>query len=110
VDRSGNIWVAETSQRALLKLKLSGEYEVFARTEGPEQPFYFLNDLAFAPNSDLYLTDSGVLEQDFAPNGVMNPEYEKLPYDGRVYRINVRTREIETIDRGLRFTNGIAFG
>jgi gluconolactonase len=110
VDRKGSIWVAETSQRALLKLQLSGESHVFARNEGAHQPFYFLNDLAFAPNADLYLTDSGVLEEDFAPNGVMNPEWDKLRYDGRVYRVDPSTGSVETIDQGIRFTNGIAFG
>jgi gluconolactonase len=110
LDRDEGIWVAETSQRALLKLNLAGESQVFARQQGPQQPFYFLNDLAFAPNSDLYLTDSGILESEFAPQGVMNPNWEGLNYDGRVYRVDTRTGVVETIDRGLRFTNGIAFG
>ena len=110
IDRSGTVWVAETSQRALLKLHLSGECQTFARHEGCERPFLFLNDLAFAPNSDLYLTDSGILETEFAPNGAINPDYESLPYDGRVYRVDTQRAVVETIDRGLRFTNGIAFG
>jgi gluconolactonase len=108
-DAEGNIWVAETAQKALLKLSLDGRYEVFA-SSGEEQPFRFLNDLAFAPNGDLYLTDSGVELEEFAPGGELNPDYEKLDYDGRVYRIDVRSGQVETMDRNIRFTNGIAFG
>jgi len=108
-DRNGAIWVAESVQRALLKLDLDGGYEAFAKA-GEGQPFLFLNDLAFAPNGDLYLTDSGILQHEFAPDGALNPEWKNLDYDGRVYRIDVNSGEVETIDQGLRFTNGIAFG
>jgi len=58
-DRDGFIWVAETAQRALLKLTLEGDYEVIAKDCDGEE-FLFLNDLTFAPNGDLYLTDSGI--------------------------------------------------
>ena len=108
-DADGTIWVAETLQKALLKLRLDGRCEAFARS-GPGQPFRFLNDLAFAPNGDLYLTDSGVELEEFAPGGALNPDWENIDYDGRVYRVDVRSGEVETIDRGIRFTNGIAFG
>lgn len=108
-DSTGCIWVAETAQHSLLKLTLDGKTEAFA-TAGPGQPFLFLNDLAFAPNGDLYLTDSGIEENVFAPNGALSPDWETLPYDGRVYRVDVRTGAVETIDEGIRFTNGIAFG
>jgi len=108
-DGRGSYWVAETAQRALLKLTLDGACEVFAGVaEG--RPFRFLNDLAFAPNGDLYLTDSGIDLDAFAPNGEISPSWRTLPYDGRVYRVDVRTGAVETVDRGLRFTNGIAFG
>lgn len=109
LDAKGNIWVAETLNKALLKLSLDGNYEVFA---GPanDRPFRFLNDLVMAPNGDIYLTDSGVEMEDVAPGGELNPEYESLDYDGRVYRVDVTSGEVETIDRGIRFTNGLAFG
>ena len=60
-DSNGAIWVAETAQRALLKLHLDGKCKAFAKA-GKGRPFLFLNDLAFAPNGDLYLTDSGISE------------------------------------------------
>lgn len=108
-DADGAFWVAETLNRALLKITLDGKVERIA-SEGKEQPFLFLNDLAFAPNGDLYLTDSGIAMDEFAPNGELNPDYENLDYDGRVYRVEVQSGAVETIDRRLRFTNGIAFG
>jgi gluconolactonase len=108
-DGDGYFWVAETLNRSLLRITLDGEVEKIAG-ESAAQPFLFLNDLAFAPNGDLYLTDSGIAMDDFAPNGVPNPDYMNLDYDGRVYRIDVRSHTVETIDRKIRFTNGIAFG
>ena len=72
--------------------------------------FLFLNDLAFAPNGYLYLTDSGILLDELAPGGELNPDYRSLRYDGRVYRVDVRTAAVELLDRGLQFANGIAFG
>ena len=108
-DRNGFIWVAETAMRALLKLSLDGNFEIIANSCDGE-PFLFLNDLALAPNGDIYLTDSGIAIDELAPGGALNPEYRKLRYDGRVYRIDPKTRAVECIDRGLLFTNGIAFG
>jgi gluconolactonase len=58
----------------------------------------------------LYLTDSGVQIDNFAPNNKIRSDYMKLDYDGRVYRIDPATGEAPLIDRGIRFTNGIAFG
>jgi gluconolactonase len=108
-DRAGNIWVAETAMRALLKMSLDGKYEIAANSCDGE-PFLFLNDLALAPNGDIYLTDSGIEIEELAPGGELNPDYRKLKYDGRVFRIDPKTRAVERVDRGLLFTNGIAFG
>ena len=108
-DADGCIWVAETAQKALVKLTLDGKTEAFARA-ARGRPFLFLNDLAFAPNGDLYLTDSGIEVEEFAPGGELHPDWQNLRYDGRVYRVDVKSGEVETIDQGIRFTNGIAFG
>jgi gluconolactonase len=105
----GYIWVAETAMRALLRMSLDGQYEIIADAcEG--QPFLFLNDLVVAGNGDVFLTDSGIEIEMVAPGGQLNPDYRKLLYDGRVYRIDAETHAVECIDRGLVFTNGIAFG
>lgn len=109
LDRNGFIWVAETNQRALLKLSLDGQYERFAEDCNGEK-FLFLNDLAFGPNGDIFLTDSGIAMEEFAPGGELHPDCKNLDYDGRVYRIDPRTGEVERIDNGYWFTNGLAFG
>ncbi|MEX2148590.1 MAG: SMP-30/gluconolactonase/LRE family protein [Steroidobacteraceae bacterium] len=105
----GYIWVAETALRALLRMSLDGQYEIVADAcEG--KPFLFLNDLVLAGNGDVYLTDSGIEIEEVAPGGQLNPDYRKLRYDGRIYRIDAATRDVECVDRGFVFTNGIAFG
>jgi gluconolactonase len=109
LDREGYVWVAETAMRALLRMSLDGKYDVIANSCDGE-PFLFLNDLALAPNGDIYLTDSGIAIDELAPGGVLNPDYRKLRYDGRVFRIDPKTRGVECIDRGMLFTNGVAFG
>lgn len=108
LDRHCKVWVAETNQRSLLKLQLTGQYEVIAN-ECAGEPMLFLNDLAFAPDGSVYLTDSGIELEVVAPGGELNPDWRNLPYNGKVYRIDVNSREVECIDRGLQFTNGIAF-
>jgi len=108
-DRHGYFWVAETAMRSLLRMSLDGKYEVIANACDGE-PFLFLNDVALAPNGDVYLTDSGIELEELAPGGQLNPDYRKLKYDGRVFRIDAKTHAVERIDRGLLFTNGIAFG
>jgi len=92
-----------------LRMSLDGSYEIIANACDGE-PFLFLNDLALAPNGDVYLTDSGIALEQIAPGGQLNPDYRKLNYDGRVFRIDAKTRAVERVDRGLLFTNGIAFG
>jgi gluconolactonase len=109
LDRNGAIWVAETQQRALLRMSLDGHYTAVAEQCAGER-FLFLNDLAFAPNGDLYLTDSGILLDVVAPGGELNPNWRNLDYDGQVYRIDVRTGTVERLDRALEFANGIAWG
>ena len=94
---------------ALLKMRIDGGYEVFADNCAGES-FLFLNDLAFAPNGDLYLTDSGIALDVIAPDGELSPRFRELDYDGRIYRIDVNSGAVEVIDRGILFTNGIAFG
>jgi gluconolactonase len=108
-DRDDTIWVAETHQRALVRLTLDGAQERFV-TECDGETFLFLNDLALSPDGDIYLTDSGIAMAEFAPNGELNPGWEQLDYDGRVYRIDPVSGDIERIDNGILFTNGIAFG
>lgn len=109
VDAKGNIWVAETAQRALVRLQLDGS-QVQMATEFGGEPFLFLNDVAVGPDGNVYFTDSGVAMDEFAPNGELNPDWANIKYDGRILKYDVRTGKVSCIDRGIRFTNGLAFG
>ena len=109
IDADGAIFVAESKVPSLLRLTMDGECQVVA-TECDGETFLSPNDLCFGPDGTLYLTDSGVHIDSFAPDGKIRPDYMDVKYDGRVYRVEPRTRSVSLIDRGIKFTNGIAFG
>jgi gluconolactonase len=109
VDAEQVIWVAESKVPSLLRLTLDGDARVIA-TGCNGEPFLFPNDLCFGPDGAIYLTDSGVFIDSFAPQGKIRPDYMEVDYDGRVYRVDPRSSAVTQIDRGIRFTNGIAFG
>jgi gluconolactonase len=109
VDAEGFVWVAESKTPSLLRLSMDGKMEVVA-TDCDDEPFLFPNDLCFGPDGRLYLTDSGVEIGNFAPNNRVRDDYANVHYDGRVYRVNIESGGIEKIDRGMKFTNGIAIG
>ncbi len=109
VDAGGAVWVAESKTPSLLRLTMDGECKVVA-TECDGERFLFPNDLCFGPDGALYLTDSGVHIDSFAPHGTIRPDYMDVKYDGRVYRVEPQTGTVSLIDRGIKFTNGIAFG
>jgi gluconolactonase len=109
VDADEVIWVAESKTPSLLRLTIDGDCEIIA-TECNGEPFLFPNDLCFGPDGAIYLTDSGVFIDAFAPNGQIRADYMDVDYDGRVYRVDPLTGSVQLIDRGIKFTNGIAFG
>jgi gluconolactonase len=109
VDAAGVIWVAESKTPSLLRLTMDGKCDVVAHACDGE-PFLFPNDLCFGPDGALYLTDSGVHIDSFAPNNQIRSDYGDVHYDGRVYRIDKATGAVTKIDDGFRFTNGLAFG
>lgn len=109
VDAAGNIWVAESKVPSLLRVAPDGSVEVIA-TGCDGEAFLFPNDLCLGPDGALYMTDSGVHIDTFAPGGNIREDYRSVSYDGRVYRIDVSSGEVRKIDSRLEFANGIAFG
>lgn len=109
VDADGVIWVAESKTPSLVQLTMDGKAEVVA-TACDGEAFLFPNDLCFGPDGGLYLTDSGVFIDNFAPNNQIRADYMDVTYDGRVYRVDVETGKVKKLDSGIKFTNGIAFG
>jgi gluconolactonase len=109
VDRSGLIWVAESSPPGLLRMTMEGQYETVSDTIDGIQ-LLFPNDLCFGPDGMLYLTDSGIRADEWMPNGTVRSDYGTVPIEGRVYRVDPTTLEGVALADGIRFTNGLAFG
>ena len=109
VDANGVIWVAESKTPSLLRVTMSGECEVVA-TSCDGEAFLFPNDLCFGPDGAIYMTDSGINIDEFAPGNRIRSDYMSVEYDGRVYRVDPETGKVALLDRGIKFTNGIAFG
>jgi gluconolactonase len=110
LDRNGDVWVCETLTPAVLRLRLSGEFEsVLEAADGV--PLCWPNDLCFGPDGALYVTDSGLLVRDFLDErGAPVEHWASLPCDGKVVRFDPATGESAVLDSGYEFTNGIAFG
>lgn len=107
-DSEGVLWVAESvNPPSLLKVRLDGSSEVVL-TGGDGAEFLFPNDLAFGPDGALYMTDSGVHQLEF--QGVPAGERANYPFDGKVFRIDLKSLAVTILDNGLKFANGLAFG
>ncbi len=110
VDGDGNLWIAEAGLRAVLCIDPEGR-EILRIDNDGERAFRLPNDLCFGKDGHLYLTDSGMAAQDFLDGQNFTQNYRRLPWDGRVYEIDpVGAKVLRVIDRGILFTNGIAFG
>ena len=107
VDKSGFIWIAESMQCALLRMKMDGKVEVFA-TACQGKPFLWPNDLCFGPDGAVYMTDTGVRVRDFKVGTQPRIRNRRSRRQGLPYRPSHGRGG--QIDGGLRFANGIAFG
>ncbi|TLU71348.1 SMP-30/gluconolactonase/LRE family protein [Lichenicoccus roseus] len=110
IDGDGLVWIAEATEGALLAVTMDGveRCKVAGDADGR---FLWPNDIALAPDGMLYMTDSGIIDRDFIDGLDIRADYMTAPYDGRLYEIDPRRGVVSrTLDRGLRFTNGIAFG
>lgn len=109
IDGRGNLWITGGEQETIVCMAPDGR--ILKRFHGPDGDSYLWpNDLAFGPDGHLYLTDSGILPDDFIDGQSIRADYRTIPYHGRVFEIDPKNgRVLRTLDTGLRFTNGIAF-
>lgn len=112
LDGDDNIWVAVAGDAESSVTCCSPAGKILAVISGSKEgPFLWPNDLAFGPNGLLYLTDSGVRVKEFIEGTTIRPDVRTMPYDGKVYEIDPGEAVVlRVLDRGIRFTNGIAFG
>ncbi|MEF2978075.1 SMP-30/gluconolactonase/LRE family protein [Subtercola sp. YIM 133946] len=102
--RDGIVWIAESINPSLMRLDLSTGDVTTVLSEVEGLPVLWPNDLCVGPDGAIYVTDSGLLRSEFTGPGW--PEF----VDGRVFRYDPATGESWFVDRGIRVTNGIAFG
>ena len=94
VYKDGNIFACDYGLGAILKISPKGVSEIFC--DGYEgNRFNRPNDLAFDNNGNLYFTDP--------------KSYGKDKLDGRIFRINLDSKEVILLEDSLAFQNGIAF-
>jgi gluconolactonase len=110
IDGDGHIWIAEATEGALICVSADGR-ELQKIAGDADGRFLWPNDIALAESGLLYMTDSGILDSDFIDGLDIRADFATAPYDGRVYEIDTHTGKVlRILDRGIRFTNGIAFG
>lgn len=109
LNAQGALLVAESRQRAVLELTLDGATRTLA-AESDGSGFLWPNDICVGGDNHAYLTDSGVEIEKFLEDGRVPDGWERLSLDGKVCRIDTATGKASTLDEGLQFANGIAFG
>jgi gluconolactonase len=93
-DKNGDLFACDYGNGSIIKFAKDGKCT--AVIEGYDgKKFNRPNDLAFSPAGTLFFTD---------PN-----EYDPGNRDGRIFKLNVETGEIELLHENLAFPNGIAF-
>jgi gluconolactonase len=113
IDAEDNLWICEgfglgdapVGSICRANLDGSGLEVVIDNYQG--KVFELPNDLVFGPDGALYFTDSGATIADFHANAA---DASQIEFDGRVYRYDPATGELDLLDSGLWFANGIAWG
>jgi gluconolactonase len=94
IYKDGNIFACDYGLGAILKINPEGKSEIFCDSyEGKR--FNRPNDLAFDSKGNLYFTDP--------------KSYGKDKLDGRIFRINIQSKEVSLLADSLAFPNGVAF-
>lgn len=94
VYNDGSIFACDYCLGAILKINLDGATEIFV--DGYEgKRFNRPNDLAFDDKGNLYFTDP--------------KSYGRNKLDGRLFKLNLETKDITLVADSLAFPNGIAF-
>jgi gluconolactonase len=108
----GAVWVAESLNPGVFRLELGGEISrELSEVEG--EALLWPNDLCVGPEGALYITDSGLLVEDLLSDVVANEvreDWADVCVDGKLIRFDPRSGEARILERGIQFTNGIAFG
>jgi gluconolactonase len=110
----GSVLVAESKMRALVALDREwrqggARWHVVADRDEHGGRLLFPNDLCIGPDGALYLTDSG-LPLDDMRSLLTVADPASLPFDGRLYRVDLDSGGLETVDAGLGHLNGISVG
>jgi len=111
----GSVMIAESMRASILRIGTdwrngSGEWSVVSDNASGLGPMLFPNDLCFGPDRALYVTDSGLPLEVMQRELLSSSDPTALPFDGRVYRIDVTTGATEVVDSGLGHLNGISVG
>lgn len=107
--KQGDMWVAESWEPSLVNISEDGSARVIARGNH-EGLFLWPNDLVWGPDGAIYLTDSGIAVHDLLEDDRVKPDIWHKSMAGKLYRIDPDTEQVECMDSGFQFTNGIAFG
>lgn len=92
--KDGNIFACDYGLGVILKISPEGKSEIFI--DGYEgKKFNRPNDLAFDGMGNLYFTDP--------------KSYRKEKLDGRVFKVEINSKEVTLLADSLAFPNGIAF-
>ncbi|WP_252177529.1 SMP-30/gluconolactonase/LRE family protein [Endozoicomonas sp. 4G] len=104
----GSIWVTETRQSSVLRLNSDGS--LAERFSGDsDTPLLWPNGMTLGPDGAIYLTDSGIRVTDLITAGRANPDIWEGPMQGKLFRLDPISKQLDCLDDGFRFASGIAF-